>query len=91
MSTEKIKIQTKTSSGRSILIPVTIERRDGQIYFTNAPYSMKNEIKAMRGSRWLGYEDEPLMQWSVEDAAHEHIAGGLEVGAADAFADEVLR
>ena len=81
MSIEKIKIQTTTSSGRAILIPCTIERRDGQIFFVDAPFSLKDEIKSMKGARWHGYETEnPVKQWSVEDCQRNNFQLALLMG-----------
>lgn len=65
---ENIKLTTRTDSGSLIRVAAKIERRDGRIWFVESPYSLKDEIKAMRGSRWHGYDDEnPQKMWSVED------------------------
>ncbi len=69
--TEKIvevKLTTRTSSGTLIRSPATLCYTGGRIEFLKSPFSLKDEIKAMKGSRWLGYdEDEPRKIWSVED------------------------
>ena len=68
MSVVETKLRTKTSSGTPILISATLEYKDGRIWFLKSPYSLKDEIKAMRGSRWHGYEEEnPRKIWSIED------------------------
>ena len=68
MSVVQTKLRTKTSSGTPILISATLEYKDGRIWFVKSPYSLKDEIKAMRGSRWHGYDDpNPQKMWSVED------------------------
>ena len=65
---ENIKLTTRTDSGSLIRVAAKIERRDDRIWFVESPYSLKDEIKAMRGSRWHGYDDEnPRKMWSVED------------------------
>jgi len=65
---ENIKLTTRTDSGSLIRVAAKIERRDGRVWFVESPYSLKDEIKAMRGSRWHGYDDEnPQKMWSVED------------------------
>jgi hypothetical protein len=38
--------------------PATLEYADGRIYFLKSPFSLKDEIKAMGGSRWHGYDEE---------------------------------
>jgi len=85
MASEKIKIQTKTSSGRPILVPAEIERRDGRIYFIVSPFSLKDEIKAMRGSHYHGYEPEGYCAgkkvWSVEDCQRNDFQLALMQGA----------
>ena len=45
-----------------------LEYRDGRIFFLKSPYSLKDEIKAMRGSHWHQFDEEnPQKIWSVED------------------------
>jgi SNF2 family DNA or RNA helicase len=68
MTVLETKLRTKTSSGTAILVSATLEYKEGRIYFVKSPYSLKDEIKAMRGSRWHGYDDpNPRKMWSVED------------------------
>jgi len=60
---EDIKVLRQTKKGTWIRTPVTIERRDGRIYFFKSannletPFALKNEIKTMQGYRWHGYRD----------------------------------
>jgi len=63
------KLTTRTSSGKLIRSAATLEYKDGRIWFLKSPFSLKEEIKAMRGSRWHGRdEDEDGRKiWSVED------------------------
>ena len=62
------KLRTTTSSGTPILVSATLEYKEGRIFFVKSPYSLKDEIKAMAGSRWHGYDEEnPQKMWSVED------------------------
>lgn len=64
----EVKLTTRTSSGTLIRSPATLEYARGRIYFLKSPFSLKDEIKAMKGSQWHGYdEDEPRKIWSVED------------------------
>ena len=68
MALVQTKLRTTTSSGTPILVSATLEYKDGRIFFVKSPYSLKDEIKAMRGSKWHGYEEEnPQKIWSVED------------------------
>ncbi len=64
-------VQTKliyqTEKGTEVKAPVTLEYKDGRIWFLKSPFGMKNEIKCMAGSRWHGYETPKKKLWSVED------------------------
>jgi hypothetical protein len=68
MTVEQVKMTVRTSSGTLIRVPSTLEYRDGRIRFLKSPFALKDEIKAMQGSRWHGYEEEnPEKIWSVDD------------------------
>ena len=64
-------VQTKliytTEKGSDVKAPVTLEYKDGRIWFVKSPFGLKDEIKCMAGSRWHGYEAPKKMMWSVED------------------------
>ena len=78
---EELKLITRTSSGRLIKVPAAIERRDGRIYFVKSPFSLKDEIKAMKGSKWHGFEEEnPQKVWSVEDCQRNNFQLSLLCG-----------
>jgi hypothetical protein len=64
---EQIKLITETKSGTLIKVDATVEYKDGRIWFLKSPFSLKEEIKAMLGSKWHGFEDEPRKIWSVKD------------------------
>ena len=65
---ENIKMTVRTSSGTLVRVPALIERKDGRIFFVKSPFALKDEIKAMRGSKWHGYDEEdPRKMWSVDD------------------------
>ncbi len=86
MALEKIKLIITRASGRRDLVPAEIERRDGRIYFIKSPFSLKDEIKAMKGSKWHGYEEEnPIKAWSVEDCQRNNFQLALMQGE-DVFA-----
>ena len=86
MSVVQTKLRTTTSSGTPILVSATLEYKDGRIWFLKSPYSLKDEIKAMRGSRWHGYEEEnPQKIWSVEDCQRNRFQLSFLMGE-DAYA-----
>ena len=65
---ESVKMTVRTASGTLVRVPALIERKDGRIFFVKSPFALKDEIKAMRGSKWHGYDDEePRKMWSVDD------------------------
>jgi len=76
---EDLKIITTTKKGTRLRNPVTIDRVDGRIYFYKSstalttPFGMKDEIKAMRGSRFHGYIDgDGRKVWSVDDCTRNN-------------------
>lgn len=76
---ETIKVLRQTKKGTWIKTPVTIERRDGRVYFFKSPdcletpFALKNEIKSMDGYRWHGFHEpgggymDGRKVWSVLD------------------------
>jgi hypothetical protein len=81
MSVVQTKLRTKTSSGTAILVAATLEYKDGRIWFLKSPYSLKDEIRAMRGSKWHGYDDEnPRKIWSIEDCQRNRFQLSFLVG-----------
>jgi len=67
-TTVKTKLLTQRSDGAWLRVPTTLEYTGHRIEFTSSPFALKDEIKAMRGSKWHGYEDKnPRKIWSVED------------------------
>lgn len=49
---------------------VKLEITDTRIKFLRSPFALKDEIKAMRGPRWHGFDKEdPQKIWSVENCA----------------------
>lgn len=70
---EDIKLLIETKKGTELKVPATIERIDGRIFFTKSPFQLKNDIKAMKGSRWHGYiPDDKRKIWSVEDCVRNN-------------------
>lgn len=64
---EEVKFVTETKAGTLIRVPATLEFKDGRIWFLKSPFALKDEIKAMAGSKWHGFEDPPKKVWSVTD------------------------
>ena len=65
---QDIKLITETAKGTLIKVPAAIEYDKGRIWFHKSPFALKDEIKAMRGSRWHANDDEnPRKMWSVDD------------------------
>lgn len=70
---EEIKLVTETKKGTLVKVPTTIERVDGRIYFLKSPFALKDEIKAMQGSRWHGRIPEDGRKiWSVADCCRNN-------------------
>ncbi len=64
-----IKLITETPSGTRIKTPATILATAARIEFLKSPFSLKDEIKAMRNARWHGFDDPPRKIWSVENCS----------------------
>jgi SNF2 family DNA or RNA helicase len=65
---EQIKLLKETSKGRLVKVPATIERDGDRIYFLKSPFALKDEIKAMKGSKWHQFvPDDGRKMWSVDD------------------------
>lgn len=70
----EIKLETETKAGTRLRSPATVQFLDGRIYFVKSPFSLKNEIKAMKGSRWHGHDEEDGRKiWSVEDCQRNRL------------------
>ncbi|MHB8108085.1 MAG: hypothetical protein ACYDH4_11765 [Candidatus Cryosericum sp.] len=89
MSIEQVKFTVRTTSGTLIRKPVTLEYVEGRIYFWDearkkSPWGFKDEIKAMRGSHFHGYDEEGTyakkMVWSVDDCQRNRFQLGFLQG-----------
>jgi len=75
------KFITETAKGTLIKVPVTFRYADGRIEFVKSPFALKNEIKAMAGSRWHGYiEGDKRKIWSVADCPRNRFQLGYLEG-----------
>ena len=68
------KLIYNTPTGRR-KAPATLEfTDDGKIVFVTSPFALKDEIKAMKGSKWHGFDQEnPRKVWSVKDCLRNRI------------------
>ena len=64
---QDIKLIHETRKGTRVKSPARIRFVGDRIEFVKSPYSLKNEIKAMAGSRWHGFDEEPRKIWSISD------------------------
>jgi hypothetical protein len=64
---EEVKLRYRTESGVLVQSPVKLEYKGGRIWFWDAPFALRPEIKAMAGAKWWGFADPPIKAWSVED------------------------
>lgn len=75
------KFEIATKKGRRLRHPVTLEFKDGRIYFLKSPFGLKDEIKAMKGSKWHGYDEEDGRKiWSIEDCQRNQFQIGYLMG-----------
>lgn len=65
--TIECKLITETKKGTRIKSAATLRFFNGRIEFVKSPFSLKDEIKAMAGSKWHGFEEPPRKIWSVSD------------------------
>jgi hypothetical protein len=64
---QDIKLIHETKKGTRVKSPARIRFAGDRIEFVKSPFSLKDEIKSMKGSRWHGFEEPPRKIWSIED------------------------
>ncbi len=70
---EPIKLVTTTRSGTQLKVPAKIERIEDRIFFVDSPFQLKDEIKAMKGSKWHSYmPGDGRRVWSVDDCCRNN-------------------
>ena len=75
------KLIVRTGKGNLIKVPVTLCYTKGRIEFLKSPFALKEEIKAMKGSRWHGYdENNPRKIWSIDDCPRNRFQLGYLQG-----------
>lgn len=63
-----LKLVVTTKQGTKVKTPVTVKYEKNRIWFVKSPYTLKDEIKSMKGSKWHGYDPvEPKKVWSALD------------------------
>jgi hypothetical protein len=63
-----LKLVVTTKGGTKIKTPVTVKYEKNRIWFVKSPFTLKDEIKAMAGSKWHGYDPvDPKKVWSALD------------------------
>jgi len=83
MTIENIRLIKETKKGTRVWVPCSIQRANGRINFLGhgategrfrqTPFELKDEIKAMKGSRWHGHVDgDNRKMWSVEDCTRNN-------------------
>lgn len=63
-----VKLVTETSKGTLLKNDATLLFDDGRIEFVKSPFSLKDEVKAMAGSKWHGNDEKPKKVWSIKDS-----------------------
>jgi hypothetical protein len=61
------KLQTQTSKGRVLAHKARLTITPATIEFTKAPFALKDEIKAMAGSHWCGFDAKPKKVWTIDN------------------------
>lgn len=61
------ELHTQTSKGRLLAHKARLTVTPTEIEFSKAPFALKDEIKAMAGSHWCGYDPEPKKVWTVDN------------------------
>jgi len=70
---EELKLLKQTKSGSWVRSPATVSRENGRIEFLKSDYALKDEIKAMAGSKWHGFiEGDKRKIWSVSDCTRNN-------------------
>jgi hypothetical protein len=64
---KEVKLIHRSPGGTLVKSEATLEYKDARIFFLKSPFALKDEIKAMQGSKWHGFEDPPRKVWSVAD------------------------
>jgi SNF2 family DNA or RNA helicase len=77
----EVKLIHRTAGGTLVRSAATLCFADGRIEFLRSPFALKDEIKAMKGSKWHGFDqDNPRKIWSVEDCQRNCFQLGFLMG-----------
>ena len=75
----KVILQLERNN-RIFKYPCVLNLTDTRIEFIRSSFDLKDEIKAMRGSKWHGFDPQPRKIWSVENHARNHFQLRLLMG-----------
>jgi len=68
MALQSMKWIKRDNLGRKRQAQVIFEVSNGRILFVKSDFAFKDQIKAMRGAKYHGYDEEnPRRMWSIED------------------------
>ncbi len=74
-SLHTVKWVKKDNLGRKREAPIMFEVKGGRILFVRSDFCFKDAIKAMRGAKYHGFDDDnPRRMWSVEDCHRNWMA-----------------
>jgi SNF2 family DNA or RNA helicase len=77
----EVKLIHRTAGGTLVRSATTLRFADGRIEFLKSPFALKDEIKAMAGAKWHGYEaDNPRQIWSIADCQRNRFQLGYLMG-----------
>ena len=78
---QQVKLIHRTAGGSLVRSDATLEYAKGRIFFLKSPFALKDEIKAMSGSKWHGFDqEEPRKIWSVADCQRNRFQLGYLMG-----------
>jgi hypothetical protein len=77
----EVKLIHRTAGGTLVRSAATLRFADGRIEFLKSPFALKDEIKAMAGAKWHGYDaDNPRQIWSIADCQRNRFQLGYLMG-----------
>jgi SNF2 family DNA or RNA helicase len=76
----EVKLIHRSAGGSLVRSDATLRYVNSRIEFLKSPFALRDEIKAMRGSKWHGFEDPPHKIWSVENCQRNRFQLGYLMG-----------
>jgi len=63
-----VALHTETNRGLLLAHKAKLKVTPTRIFFEKSPFALKDEIKAMKGSKWHGFDEaNPMKKWSIEN------------------------